>query len=211
MKCLIGKYGLIFFFLYSRAEHSYSMYFDFESIAESNFPYKHIYMLYPYETVKLSVVLVYGDDFPRRKNTFLISKSVEIQFMLVILFLIFVVFVLRLIRQKWRLERRDLSATVIDCIIPFIGGGNLQMQNKLERWFFTILLFSAFLILAVVGGDLIDSITKIGLEKFDKLEQLAKINTPFIVDRNVGYYNGEIEEMMGCVSFSLNRRIKKFA
>lgn len=114
--------------------------------------------------------------------------------------MIFATIVLIVIRRKLRLQRSDLSASAIDCIIPFIGGGNLQMQNKWEKWFFGILLFSAFLIVAVASGDLLDSLTNTETEKITKLKQLANINTTIYVNIDLGLYRQKVEAMIEYVS-----------
>lgn len=72
------------------------------------------------------------------------------------------------------------------------------MQNKWERWFFGFLLFGTFFIVAVVAGDLLNSIMKIGTEKFNRLEQLAEINVPIYIGHKLGIQIMQIEAMEKC-------------
>ena len=135
-------------------------------------------MVYPYMTTELRVIFVYGTDFRREMNIFLIPRAVQIAGAMILTFIFAASITLYFIRRKLRLPRRDFMSALMDCWIPFIGGGNLQMHHRLEKWFFAILLFSAFFIMAVFSGDLIDCVVRVLHAKVSTFAELAEINPP---------------------------------
>lgn len=86
-----------------------------------------------------------------------------------------------IIRNKFKLRRNSFYSAFIDTLIPFIGGGNIQIEHKWEKWFFGILLFGSFFITSLFVGDLLDSVYLILTQKITKFEQLNEINTMLVV------------------------------
>lgn len=71
-------------------------------------------------------------------------ESVQIVSGLILLFLSFAAIALYIIRRKFMPRRNSLVKAFIDCMISFIGGGNLRIQHKWKRLFFGTLFCGAF-------------------------------------------------------------------
>lgn len=134
--------------------------------------------LYPYKTIELKILFIYGSNFKREKNIFFVPPSVQIAAALVLLFIFVSALTLYTLRRKLRVLSNDFFSAVVDCWIPFIGGGNLRMDHRLERLFFGILLFGSFFIMCVFSGDLFDCVVSFLNAKVNTFEKLARINPP---------------------------------
>lgn len=85
----------------------------------------------------------------------------------------------------------------MDCLIPFIGGGNLRMEHRFEKWFFGIMLIGGFFIIAVFGGDLVDTVVQIHSSKVKTYEDLAKTNvTSICLEAGSFWYKDAFFEML---------------
>lgn len=136
------------------------------------------YLVYPYDTVELKALFIYSSDFKRETNIFFVPKSVQIVAIMVLSFIFVATISLYIMRRKLRLVRNDFSSALFDCWIPFIWGGNLWLEHRLERCFFAILLFGAFFIMSVFSGDLLDCVVRVLNAKINTFAELAEINPP---------------------------------
>lgn len=170
---------LIHIFCYVRdtlkAHHSYGLHFKAES---TYFTQSKVNFLYPYESLKLRLIFVYGKDYKSEVDIFRMPAVVVIQLVLIVLFIISAAVALRWIRKRFKLPRDDIWCPFIDCVIPFIGGGNLRMHHKWERMFFAIMLFGAFFIISVFLGDLLDNVLYIFDQRVTTLKRLLEVKPP---------------------------------
>ena len=147
--------------------------------------------------MELKVLFIYGNDFQRQMNIFQnIPKSVQICGAMVLSFIFTAAAILCFIRRKFKLRRDGYLSTLIDCWIPFIGGGNLRMEHRLERWFFAILFFGAFFIMSVFSGDLFDCVVQVLNAKVSTFEELAEINPPMYTYPELHLHNDLIYEKL---------------
>lgn len=135
-----------------------------------------VYDLYPYHSTEVIVIFVYGTDFRRERDIFLVPNSILLVTSLIVLFMTMSSLTLYVARRKLNLRGNSVTISIMDCLIPFIGGGNLQMEHRFERWFFGIMLIGGFFIIAVFGGDLVDTVIKIHSSKIETYEHLAATN-----------------------------------
>lgn len=154
------------------------------------------YPLYPFDSTKLKILFVYGTEYQRQLNLFSVPKSKQALSILIILFLLLALIVLCLIRMRLKLPRSGFISTSIDMIIAFIGGGNLQMRNKFDRWFFAIMLVGAFFLNSIFTGDLLDSVYQLQNQKIETFEKLASINSPIYAHPTLSPYSDEIHAML---------------
>lgn len=145
-----------------------------ETLAESGYQYS----LYPYNSVELAVVLVYGTDLKRRKDILYIPGWVRYMGFWILVFWVSFALILHAVRRRIGISRFGFISTLIESAIPFIGGGNLQMDNRLEKLFFGILL-----LLGVVTNPLWSDIFLVQTyqvldETISTFDQLAKIHSP---------------------------------
>ena len=136
----------------------------------------HTYKLYPYVINDLIAVFVYGTDYQRQHDIFLVPNSVLLVTSLIVLFMSLSSITLYIARRRFNLPHDSFTLSVMDCLIPFIGGGNLRMEHRFERWFFGVMLFGAFFIISVFGGDLVDTVVQIHSSKIETFDDLAKTN-----------------------------------
>lgn len=131
--------------------------------------------------MEIRVIFVYGQDYTRHMNILLIPGYVQILSGVIMLFICLASIVLWIIRRKLELRRNDFVSAFIDTIIPFIGGGNVRMEHKWEKWFFAILLIGAFFITTLFAGDLLDCVYLILNQKITTFDQLAEMNAPIYI------------------------------
>lgn len=139
-----------------------------------------MYPLYPYQTKKLAVIFVYGINYARQTNVWLIPESTQSIFISVVLFMSLAAIVLSFIRRKWELRGDGLITSQIDTMIVFTAGGNLRMHHNWERWFFGIMLIGAFFIVSIFTGDLLSCVYRTA-SKISNFEQLTQINAPIYI------------------------------
>lgn len=132
--------------------------------------------MYPYRALVLRGFLVYGTDLKRETNFLHAAASAKLVASLIALLLISATIILYIFRRRLNLPGDSLSASFFDCLIPFIGGGNLRMQHRFERWFFGIMLIGAFFTMSVYGGDLVDSVVRVLSSKIRTFEELGERN-----------------------------------
>lgn len=84
-----------------------------------------------------------------------------------------------------------------------IGGGNLRIEHRFEKWYFGILLIGAFFIVSVFGGDLVDSVVCILNPKMLTFKDLAEMDTQihFYIDPDLDSPDLGILEMLRLLSF----------
>lgn len=139
------------------------------------------YPLYPFDSDNFIVIFVYGEDFKRQLNMWFIPGSARTIFIFIIMFICLAAIVLCIIRKKFKLRRADLPITFIHTIVAFIGGEDLRMRHKWERWFFGIVMIGAFFITSVYGGTLLDYFVQSYGQKMTKIEQLIGLKLPVFV------------------------------
>lgn len=176
-------------------KRAYGLHFDSSLLSEKNIA-SEIYSLYPYKSTELKAVFVYGTDYSRAMNLNIIAPSTRTAAGVILLFIWFAAITLCVIRQKLGLSRAGFITSFIDCLIPFIGGGNIRVRHKFEGWFFGVLIFSAFLIMSVLGGDLVDSVIQIINSKISKFEQLAETNSTVYINQPLKLHSENIHSML---------------
>lgn len=152
--------------------------------------------LYPFHSIALKTVFVYGRDSKRETNFLVVSERVVLIVGLILLFIILAAIVLRIIRKKFNLSGTNLLITFTDCLIPFIGGGSLQMRNRWERLFFVILSFGAFFIVSMFGGDILNSFIILLSGKVENFNMLAKTNSSIYIDQSLHMYSNNITALL---------------
>lgn len=134
------------------------------------------YHLYPYHSVDLGVLFVYGTNFERQMSILLLPESVQTLNILIIIFLSVSATILCIIRRRLKLRRDGFISTFIDTMVAFTGGGRLQMQHRWERLFSSILFSAAFFITSIYTGDVLFYIYRVLDQKISTFKQLALIN-----------------------------------
>lgn len=154
------------------------------------------YELYPYHSIELVVIFVYGQDFTRHMNILLIPESIQLLAGLIMLFICLAAIVLCIIRRKLELQRNGFVSSFVDTLIPFIGGGNLRIEHKWEKWFFGILIIGAFFITSLFAGDFLDCVYLILSQKITRFEQLAQINSTAVFNPSLNANLRDIRSML---------------
>lgn len=138
--------------------------------------YNHYVSLYSHRSTVLKGLLLYGTDFEREIGFLRAPDAAKSVATLIALFLILATITLYILRRRFHLPGDSLAASFCDCLIPFIGGGNLRMEHRLERWFFGIMLVAAFFTMSIFGGDLVDGVVRVLNSKIKTFEELGKRN-----------------------------------
>lgn len=145
-------------------------------------------------------MFVYGQDYTRAMNILFIPGYVQALAGVITLFICLAAVVLSIIRRKFQLPRSDSVSAFIDTIIPFIGGGNVRIDHKCEKWFFGIVIIGAFFITSLFTGDLLDCVYLVLFQKIETFAQLAAINSTFLISPTLSLHILEIAYMLRCVT-----------
>lgn len=148
------------------------LHFDLISTDLINLRHQQRKTLYPYQT-ELAVVFFYGNDYTRAMNLLFIPRYVQVSTSSIVVFIFLAVIVLSMIRKKLGLRRSDFVSTFIDTVIPFIGGGNVRIEHKWEKWFFGIVIIGAFLITSTFTGVLLDCVYLLFSQKITTLKTIV--------------------------------------
>lgn len=159
-----------------------------------------LYYLYPFHSIELVAVFVYGNNFTRQMNILSIPDSVLMLIVLLVIFMNLSVIFLCIMRKKLKLRRNDIISSYVDVLIAFIAGGNLRIQHHWEKWFFGILLTAAFFITSLFASDLLYYVYRILNQKVSTFEQLTEIKAPIYNNPTLTMYNTEIHGMLRLVS-----------
>lgn len=136
--------------------------------------------LYPYQTKNIGTIFVYGTDIGRLKNIWSIPASTQMVFIILVAFMNVAAVILYIVRKRMKLRGNGMASTIIDTMVAFTAGGNLRMHHKVERWFFGIMLISAFFITSIFMGDLLGSVYRIR-NKINTFEQLSEVKSPIYI------------------------------
>lgn len=169
------------------AETLYGLYFESAQLTGAN-----IQPLYPYHSMKLLAVVLYMEDYERNVDLFAVPITVQIVISIILLFICLATLVLWFIREKLERRHNSLVSSFMESLVPFIGGGVIRMQHKLERWFFSVLCMSAFFIVAVLVGDILDSIVRIQTQRISTFQELAKADMPIYISTSLAMHGDEI-------------------
>lgn len=156
-------------------------------------------VLYPIHKMEFRAMFVYGTNFERERNVFNASASVQLAAGLIVLFVVVTAIILWLLRRKFVSIRNGLQLALLDCLTLTIGGGNLQMENRFNRWFFGTLLFGIFFMMAVFGGNLLDCFVSVADSKVRTFDDLAKTNATINIAESSEFYVDELIEKLRSV------------
>lgn len=157
--------------------------------------------LYPYQSKDLKVTFFYGNDFTRQKASTFVSHFESLLFNWFNLFLVMAAVLLCMLRRVVRLRRDGFMSSFIDVFATFIGGGNLVINpNRLEKWFFGILLATSIFVNAIgLHSDLYASFVESD-QRVNTFKDLAKINPPIYLSRE---FDGNIDIINGMLRWHL--------
>lgn len=152
--------------------------------------------LYPYHSTKFAVVFVYGKGAMRQTERIGLSGlQLNIQYGFLV-FVLLAAAILCYIRRRNRLRRNGCMLCLIDVHVAFIGGGNLSMRHRFERWFFGIISIGAFFLLIFWMESIFYPSFLIRDQSIQTFEQLAKINPPIYIPVIIKNDEEKIEEML---------------
>lgn len=160
-------------------------------------------------TIELKTYFVYGTDYGRGMYSQAIPLSTQIAVGLMLLFICLAAISLSIIRRKLKLRGDDFYKSFIDCLIPLVGGGNIRMRHKYERWFFGVSYFAAFLLVNIFASDFVNAIITIFDSKISTFEQLAQTNSPIYIHEPLRFHSDEIHGMLQYVEQKFTQLPKK--
>lgn len=134
--------------------------------------------LYPYNSIELAVVLVYGTDLKRRKDILYIPDWVRYLGFWIVFFWISFALILCVIRRRIGIANHGIISTLIESAVPFIGVGTIQMDHRWEKIFFGMLLMLGVVTNPLWSDIFLVQTYQIMDEKISTFEQLSKIQSP---------------------------------
>lgn len=178
-----------------------------ENLDSNEADYRHT--LYPYNSIELAVVLVYGTDVKRRKDTLYIPEWVRYMGFWILFFWISFALILCVIRRRRGIAHHGLNSTLIETDVFFIGVGTIQMDHRWEKIFFGILLMLGVVtnplwsdIFLVQTYQMMDEKISLILIRFD---QLAKIQSPIYLYSSLEGDSVLVNELIRCILRNLHR------
>lgn len=131
--------------------------------------------LYPYQTVDLAVVLVYGANTKRTQYRVAVKNFGRF---LSFLTLILSAGVLCHLRKRYRLRHASFVSSLIDILIVFFGGIRLRVKHQLERIFLGFLLIVGVFVMTIWIEAVIFPSFLIGNHTINTFSKLADLNAP---------------------------------
>lgn len=133
--------------------------------------------LYPYDSIKIKVILFYGSDFRRilvPPGLFDLISIGKHWFLFV--WFVLSIFALHLIRSTVASRGVGISSSMWSMYIVWIGGGNLlQCKHRMEKFFLTMMFFAAFFVKAFGVGNFNSNIVMQGSGGIHTFDELAKL------------------------------------
>lgn len=143
-------------------------------------------------------MFVYGSDFKRQKISPLNNFN-PLQWMindLTYVFWITATVLLYFLRRVMKLRRRGFMEAFFDISITFIGGGNVRIDHKLEKWLFGIVFLGAFFLSTVWQETSIFPSFLLPNQNIDTFDKLAKVGPTFYAATPFQASSHLIEEML---------------
>lgn len=150
------------------------------------------YQLYPYDSKALCVIFVYGTDFQRGEHFAFVPSYTKILGITLSTFICMAAIVLFIIRKRFKLRRDGFLITFIDTMVAFVAGGNLRMQHRIERLFFGCVLISAFFIVSIFTGTVLDCIYSIAKQEVT-FEKMHGLKSPIFISPSL---NANVENIL---------------
>lgn len=139
---------------------------------------------------------VYGSDFKRQRDIFLLPGNVRDLIGVIATFSGFASIILYVLRRKLKLRRNGLFSAIVDTLIPFIGGGNVQMRHKHERWFFGIVISAAFFMMTIWSSVFLYYTCSFFDQKIETFNQLAELKPSIYLYPNLLKFKEHVLEKM---------------
>lgn len=132
--------------------------------------------LYPYDSDKLLVLFFYHAGGKRKTERLGLSElQMAIQFGFLVVSLL-AAGMLSYLRRRNQLRRDGYISCFFDILIGIVGGGNLSMRHRLERWFFGIFLIGNFFLMTFWFDAVFYPTFLIQERSIKTFNQLAKVN-----------------------------------
>lgn len=159
--------------------HTRILHIIFESIAAAadNVHHEKTIDLYPYVSLKLKSIFMYGTDRDRRSASMILSALMNYWF--IPFWFVFTTTVLHLIRFKVNNVKPDISSSVLDMIVIFFGGKSIRFRHCIENGFIIVLLFGMFFMSSLFVGDFLSKASIMRpVREFDRFEKIVDLKTP---------------------------------
>lgn len=156
-------------------------------------------LLYPFHTIKLQAIFVYGCDFTREMNILFIPKTVKMLTALIVIFVSLSAIFLSTIRKRLKLGRDGRVIAFLDTISAFIGGGHPRIVHKFEKYIFGILWVGAFFIITLFASDMLFYMYRILNQKITTFQQLSTVNSTIYNNPTLNVYENDIRQMLRCI------------
>lgn len=173
------------------------LHFSSYSLRSKNDP--KIKASYPYHSIKLSGIFVYGQDVGRNIEIFHVSRSLAAECVFYWIITIVLVFILWIGRRKLKLQRNGFSITYLDIFSALWAGGNIRAQHGFEKWFFGIVMIGAFFLIPILTGDLLDMFYSVLDSKVSTFSELTTTNLSIYMHPILKNHDENILEMIRLV------------
>lgn len=152
--------------------------------------------LYPYNTMEISVIFVYGIDQEREKYRILLTGLGTTTLSIFVVLVLMAAAVLCFYRRTNRLQRDGYISSFIDVCITFYGGGNLHMRHTFERLFLGMLLIGFFFLMAFWQEAVLFPSFLLHDQRVRTFNDLIKKNPPIYSAGSMSEITEIIEEML---------------
>lgn len=152
--------------------------------------------LYPFHSVKIGVILVYGTDITRQTNLISIPKWVYIMSILLVLVLITYAAIICALRRKARLRHIGFISSFIDTSMAFLGRGNHRMSNRLERTIFVYLMVAGIITSPIWSGIFVIQTYNVLYQRVKTFKELAATNTPIYISGSLTHHEQNVVQLL---------------
>lgn len=149
-----------------------------------------------YQSSDLAISFVYGDDLKYRETSFFTHMLGNKLNTLLSLNWFLLAAILYYLRRKLRLRRDGYISCLLDLLIAGIGGGNIRITHRYERWFFSIVFIKYFFLMAIWSGSMFYPTFLEFNQSIKSIKEIAAINPPIFISPSLKYNGGDVVDML---------------
>lgn len=158
---------------------------------------KKLLPLNPNQVDQISVIFVYGSDFPRRFilfDTGLFWNGTC--FWIFCGVLVVAAIILYQLRRVAGLQCVSFLIGFLEVFVVVFGGGNIRAQHLYEKVFFAIMLVASFFLVSIYLADFSMHSVFYQPQRVNTFDELAKRNVTFYSASRLAEYESEITGML---------------
>lgn len=152
---------------------------------------------YPFDSIELCAVFVYGHDIERQVDIYHFSKKFMILFSINNFITTSLATILWIARRKiMSISQSEFSLAQLHILSVIFGGGNVRIQHRFERYFFSILMLASFFTVPLTLGEYLEEAYNFLNQQMSTFEELRQFNLSVYSTPPLRNHNNDVQEML---------------